>query len=42
MNGIHDLGGMHSFGPVERQEPEPLVHAAWEARQVHMTRLCAV
>jgi len=32
MNGIHDLGGMHGFGPVEREENEPLFHAAWEAR----------
>ena len=32
MNGIHDLGGMHGFGPVEREEHEPLFHAAWEAR----------
>jgi len=31
MNGIHDLGGMHGFGPVEREENEPLFHAAWEA-----------
>ena len=32
MNGVHDLGGMHGFGPVEREENEPLFHAAWEAR----------
>jgi nitrile hydratase len=32
MNGVHDLGGMHGFGPVEREEHEPLFHAAWEAR----------
>lgn len=32
MNGVHDLGGMHGFGPVEREEDEPLFHAAWEAR----------
>ena len=31
MNGVHDLGGMHGFGPVEREENEPLFHAAWEA-----------
>lgn len=30
MNGIHDLGGMHGFGPVEREENEPLFHAEWE------------
>ena len=32
MNGVHDMGGMHGFGPVEREEHEPLFHAAWEAR----------
>ncbi len=32
MNGIHDMGGMHGFGPVEREMNEPVFHAAWEAR----------
>lgn len=32
MNGVHDLGGMHGFGPIKREENEPLFHAAWEAR----------
>ena len=32
MNGIHDMGGMHGFGPVMREEDEPLFHAPWEAR----------
>ena len=32
MNGVHDMGGMHGFGPIEREENEPLFHAAWEAR----------
>ena len=32
MNGIHDMGGMHGFGPVEREVDEPVFHAAWEAR----------
>jgi nitrile hydratase subunit beta len=31
MNGVHDLGGMHGFGPVEREEDEPAFHAPWEA-----------
>ncbi|MFN8555884.1 MAG: nitrile hydratase subunit beta [Dehalococcoidia bacterium] len=30
MNGIHDLGGMHGFGPVLREENEPVFHADWE------------
>jgi nitrile hydratase subunit beta len=32
MNGIHDMGGMHGFGPVEREVHEPPFHARWEAR----------
>ncbi len=31
MNGVHDLGGMQGFGPVEREENEPTFHADWEA-----------
>lgn len=30
MNGVHDLGGMHGFGPVRREENEPWFHADWE------------
>ena len=30
MNGVHDLGGMHGFGPVRREENEPVFHAEWE------------
>ena len=32
MNGVHDLGGMHGFGPVEVEPGEPVFHAAWERR----------
>lgn len=32
MNGVHDMGGMHGFGPIVREETEPLFHAEWEAR----------
>jgi nitrile hydratase beta subunit len=39
MNGIHDLGGMHGFGPIEREENEPRFHAAWEARVWAMVQL---
>ena len=34
MNGVHDLGGMHGFGPVEREANEPVFHAPWEAEMV--------
>ncbi len=30
MNGIHDLGGMHGFGPVVPEAHEPVFHAGWE------------
>lgn len=32
MDGIHDLGGMHGFGRIEREPDEPVFHARWEAR----------
>ena len=32
MNGIHDLGGMHGFGPVVPEENEPVFHDRWEQR----------
>lgn len=32
MNGVHDLGGMDGFGPVEPEPDEPVFHAPWEAR----------
>jgi nitrile hydratase subunit beta len=39
MNGVHDLGGMHGFGPIVREENEPLFHADWEARLRAIDRL---
>src|SRR5262245_52471673 len=35
MNGVHDMGGMHGFGPVERDEAA--FHGDWEKR-VHAMR----
>jgi nitrile hydratase subunit beta len=34
MNGAHDLGGMHGFGPInpELEAEEPVFHANWEKR----------
>lgn len=32
MNGVHDLGGMHGFGPVTIEPDEPVFHEAWERR----------
>ncbi len=34
MDGIHDLGGMHGFGPIEIDLHEPRFHAEWEGRVV--------
>ena len=32
MNGIHDMGGMHGFGAIERESDEPYFHEEWESR----------
>lgn len=32
MNGVHDMGGMHGFGPIQREANEPVFHHAWEGR----------
>ena len=32
MDGIHDLGGMHGFGPVVPEVDEPVFHDPWEGR----------
>ena len=32
MNGAHDMGGMHGFGPVVQEADEPIFHADWEGR----------
>lgn len=40
MNGVHDMGGMHGFGPVIAEADEPVHHHAWEGRVGGMMRLC--
>jgi nitrile hydratase len=37
MNGAHDLGGMHGFGPVEVERDEPVFHHEWERRAFAIT-----
>jgi nitrile hydratase len=32
MDGIHDMGGMHGFGAIQREADEPVFHADWEGR----------
>jgi nitrile hydratase beta subunit len=38
MNGVHDMGGMHGMGPVEREKNEPVFHERWEARVFALNR----
>ena len=38
MNGVHDMGGMHGFGPVEPEANEPVFHHRWEARTRAITK----
>ena len=35
MNGVHDMGGMHGFGPVDPKD-DAVFHEAWEKRLVGM------
>ena len=37
MNGGHDLGGMHGFGPVMPEPGEPVFHHEWERRAFALT-----
>jgi nitrile hydratase len=37
MNGVHDMGGMMGFGPVEPEPDEPVFHAGWERRVFALT-----
>ncbi|MEO0619793.1 MAG: nitrile hydratase subunit beta, partial [Pseudomonadota bacterium] len=37
MNGIHDMGGMHGFGPVPIEIDEPVFHTEWEAKAMALT-----
>jgi nitrile hydratase subunit beta len=32
VNGAHDMGGVHGFGPVVAEADEPYFHADWERR----------
>ena len=41
-NSVHDMGGMHGFGPVEAEPNEPVFHADWEKRVLAMQRAMGV
>lgn len=36
MNGIHDLGGKHGLGKINRPIDEPIFRAEWEGRMFAM------
>ncbi len=36
MNGVHDVGGMHGYGPINPESNEPVFHASWEGRVLAM------
>jgi nitrile hydratase beta subunit len=40
-NSVHDIGGMHGFGPIPLEENEPLFHEPWEAR-IFGTLMCSM
>jgi nitrile hydratase beta subunit len=40
MNGAHDLGGMHGFGPVGIEKDEPVFHSQWERRMFALNLAC--
>lgn len=40
MNGPHDLGGQHGFGPIAPEADEPYFHAEWEKQALGITVSC--
>jgi nitrile hydratase beta subunit len=42
MNGAHDMGGMHGFGPVQPESDEPVFHGEWEKRAFALTLAMAM
>lgn len=36
MNSVHDMGGMHNFGPISPAPDEPIFHSDWERRVLAM------
>ncbi len=37
-NSVHDMGGMHGFGPIVAEANEPVFHAPWEGRVYALQR----
>ena len=42
MNGVHDMGGMQGFGPVQPEPSELPFHEAWEGRCLALNRAMGV
>ena len=42
MNSVHDLGGMHGFGPIPYEKNEPVFHQEWEGRLYGLLRAISV
>jgi nitrile hydratase subunit beta len=42
VDGIHDMGGMHGFGPIEPEVDEPVFHEWWEAHAAALSLVTAV
>jgi nitrile hydratase len=42
MDGVHDLGGLAGFGPVEVEPDEPVFHAGWERRVFRLNMAVAI
>ena len=38
MNGIHDMGGMHGFGPVPGKDDKAVFHEEWEGKCFGLAR----
>ncbi len=39
MNSIHDMGGMHGYGPILREADEPVFHHQWEGKVLALARV---
>jgi nitrile hydratase subunit beta len=42
VNGIHDMGGMHGFGPIRPREHDEAFHAEWEKRVPGLSTVSAL
>jgi nitrile hydratase subunit beta len=42
MNGMHDVGGMDGFGPIDIEKNEPVFHHPWEGRVFAMNMVMGV